>query len=76
MGGGPGYDVIVQGMSGVGAIAGRPVNGVPANIRPAFNDMGTGIMSALAVVAALRHRDLTGEGQRVETSLLSTDTSW
>jgi crotonobetainyl-CoA:carnitine CoA-transferase CaiB-like acyl-CoA transferase len=34
--------------------------------------MGTGFLSALAVVAALRHRDLTGEGQRVQTSLLST----
>jgi crotonobetainyl-CoA:carnitine CoA-transferase CaiB-like acyl-CoA transferase len=42
------------------------------NIRPAFNDMGTGAFSALAVVTALRHRELTGRGQRVETSLLGT----
>jgi crotonobetainyl-CoA:carnitine CoA-transferase CaiB-like acyl-CoA transferase len=71
-GGDPGYDVVVQGMSGIAAIAGRVRGDAPVNIRPAFNDMGTGMLSALAVVAALRHRDLTGEGQRVETSLLST----
>lgn len=75
LGGGPGYDVIVQGLSGVAVIAARTRDGVPVNIRPAFNDMGTGFLSALAVVAALRHRDLTGEGQRVETSLLGTATT-
>jgi crotonobetainyl-CoA:carnitine CoA-transferase CaiB-like acyl-CoA transferase len=71
-GGEPGYDVIVQGLSGQAVLAAREVNGMPQNIRPAFNDMGTGALSALAVVTALRHRDLTGEGQRVETSLLGT----
>lgn len=72
MGGDPGYDVVVQGMSGVAVITARSNGSAPMNIRPAFNDMGTGFLSALGVVAALRHRDLTGEGQRVETSLLST----
>jgi len=71
-GGEPGYDVIVQGISGTSVLTARERNGVPMNIRPAFNDMGTGAFSALGVVAALRHRDLTGEGQRVETSLLGT----
>jgi crotonobetainyl-CoA:carnitine CoA-transferase CaiB-like acyl-CoA transferase len=71
-GGDPGYDVIVQGMSGTAVLTARERDGVPINIRPAFNDTGTGAFSALAVVAALRHRDLTGEGQRVETSLLGT----
>ena len=71
-GGDPGYDVIVQGISGIAAITARVKGDAPINIRPAFNDMGTGYLSALAVVAALRHRDRTGEGQRVETSLLAT----
>jgi formyl-CoA transferase len=71
-GGEPGYDVIVQAISGTAVITAREKDGVPVNIRPAFNDMGTGAFSALAVVAALRHRDLTGEGQRLETSLLGT----
>lgn len=68
----PGYDVIVQGMSGTSVLTAREKDGVPINIRPAFNDMGTGALSALGVVAALRHRDTTGEGQRIETSLLGT----
>jgi formyl-CoA transferase/CoA:oxalate CoA-transferase len=46
------------------------------NVRPAYNDAGVGMVSALGVVAALRHRDLTGEGQRVETHLLSTALSY
>ncbi len=66
-----GYDVLVQGLSGIGAITAAPGD-APRNINPAYADHATGFISALAVVAALRHRDLTGEGQRVETSLLST----
>jgi len=72
LGGEPGYDVIVQALSGISVLAARERDGAPVSIRPAFNDTGTGAFSALAVVAALRHRDLTGEGQRVETSLLGT----
>ncbi len=67
-----GYDVVVQGISGTGAITARTVGDAPINVRPAYIDMGTGFLSALGVVAALRHRDLTGVGQRVQTSLLST----
>mgnify|MGYP001423333931 FL=1 len=72
LGGDPGYDVVVQGISGTAVLTARERDGVPLNIRPAFNDMGTGAFSALGVVAALRHRDQTGEGQRIETSLLGT----
>lgn len=67
-----GYDVLVQGRSGVGFVMNRSANGVPLPTRPAVNDFGTGIMSAFAVLAGLRHRDRTGEGQRVDTSLLGT----
>ncbi len=67
-----GYDVLVQARSGAGFVMNRTENGVPVATRPAVNDFGTGIASALGVVAALRHRDLTGEGQRVDASLLGT----
>jgi crotonobetainyl-CoA:carnitine CoA-transferase CaiB-like acyl-CoA transferase len=67
-----GYDVLVQGISGLSFVTARSERDVPSNIRPAYNDVGTGMLAALGAVAALRHRDATGEGQRVEVSLLST----
>jgi crotonobetainyl-CoA:carnitine CoA-transferase CaiB-like acyl-CoA transferase len=67
-----GYDVLVQALSGMGFTMNRSDNGIPLPTRPAINDFGTGIAAALGVVAALRHRDLTGEGQRVDASLLAT----
>lgn len=67
-----GYDVLAQGRSGVGYIMNRSTGAVPMPTRPAINDFASGFSAALAVVAALRHRDQTGEGQRVDTSLLGT----
>lgn len=67
-----GYDVLAQARSGTGFLMNRVVDGAPTSSRPAVNDTGTGIVSALGVVAALRHRDTTGVGQRVDTSLLGT----
>lgn len=78
-----GYDVVVQGISGTAAMMARSAGSVPATVMPAIADMTTGVASALAVVAALRHRDQTGEGQRVRSSLLMSSillagnrTSW
>ena len=67
-----GYDVVAQGMSGLGSIMAGDIAGVPGTINPAVADVATGLASALAVVTALRHRDSTGEGQKVSTSLLQT----
>ncbi len=67
-----GYDVLVQGRSGVGFVMNRSADGVPLPTRPAINDFGTGMVSAFAVLAGLRHLDRTGEGQRVDSSLLGT----
>ncbi len=68
----PGYDGLVQGRSGLGWIMNRSDGSAPQSTRPAINDVGTGMISLAAVLAALRHRDQTGEGQRVDTSLLGT----
>ncbi len=67
-----GYDVLVQALSGMGFTMNRSEDGVPLPTRPAVNDFGTGIAASLGVVAALRHRDQTGVGQRVDASLLAT----
>lgn len=71
-GGEGGYDVVVQGMSGVAAMMARTNGRAPATVVPAIADMTTGVASALAVVAALLHRERTGEGQRVRSSLLAS----
>ena len=67
-----GYDVLVQGMSGLGFMMNRTANGVPAATRPAVIDFSSGMMAAVGVLAALRHRDATGVGVRVDASLLGT----
>ncbi|QQN75275.1 CaiB/BaiF CoA-transferase family protein [Croceicoccus sp. YJ47] len=65
-----GFDAIAQVMSGLVAISGD--EGRPMKQNSAWVDMSTGFLMALGIVAALRHRDLTGEGQLVETNLMQT----
>ena len=67
----PGYDLLVQGMSGLMSLTGAP-DGPPYRAGIAVFDVMTGLQAALGVVAALHHRARTGEGQHVETDLLST----
>ena len=67
----PGYDVLVQGMSGLMSITGDP-DGPPYRSGISVFDVFTGLHSALGIVAALHHRDVTGQGQHIETNLLSS----
>lgn len=67
-----GYDALVQGRSGIGFVMNRAGDTAPKPTRPAINDFGSGMIAAFAVMAGLRHRDRTGEGQRIDTSLLGT----
>ena len=69
----PGYDIIIQAMSGLMGAEGKIRNGVPQQINSiAVADFSTGIAVAWGVCAALFHRERTGQGQRVDTSLLAT----
>ena len=68
----PGYDIVIQAMSGLMAMDGHLQGGVPQVITPALADFSTGIAIAWAVSAALYNRERTGRGQRVDTSLLGT----
>ena len=65
-----GFDAIAQVMSGLTHISGDP--GKPMKNNSAWVDMSTGFISAMGAIAALRHRDRTGEGQKVEANLLQT----
>jgi crotonobetainyl-CoA:carnitine CoA-transferase CaiB-like acyl-CoA transferase len=67
----PGYDVLVQGMSGLMSITGDP-GGPPYRSGISVFDVFTGLHSALGILAALHHRDVTGQGQHIETNLLSS----
>ncbi|MEM7092846.1 MAG: CoA transferase [Actinomycetota bacterium] len=67
-----GYDQLVQGASGLGWSMNRSVDDVPLPTRPAAIDFGSGGYAAAAVMAALRHAEKTGQGQRVDASLLGT----
>ena len=69
----PGYDLIIQAMSGLMAAEGKIRDGVPQLITStAVADFATGIAIAWGVCAALFHRERTGRGQKVETTLLGT----
>jgi crotonobetainyl-CoA:carnitine CoA-transferase CaiB-like acyl-CoA transferase len=67
----PGYDFVVQAESGLMAITGEP-DGSPAKVGVALVDVLTGLHAAVAIVAALRRRDATGAGERIEVSLLDS----
>jgi len=66
-----GYDFIIQGMSGLMSITG-PAGGEPQKVGVAVTDIFTGLYSVIAIQAALRHAEQTGEGQHVDMALLDT----
>jgi crotonobetainyl-CoA:carnitine CoA-transferase CaiB-like acyl-CoA transferase len=67
----PGYDFAVQARAGWMAITGDP-DGAPNKVGVAVVDVLTGQNAAIAVLAALRERDRSGRGQRVEVSLFDS----
>ena len=67
----PGYDLLVQAMGGLMSITG-PGPGEPTKVGVALVDVITGLHATVGILAALHHRDATGEGQRLEVNLLSS----
>lgn len=68
----PGYDIVIQAMGGLMSVTGEP-DGRPMRVGIAIVDVLSGGYIAIAVLAALRERDRTGAGQRVELSLLDVE---
>ena len=66
-----GYDLLVQGMSGIMDITG-PADGEPMRLGVAFADVFTGVYSALAVTAALKERETSGKGSYIDMALLDS----
>ena len=65
----PGYDLIIQAYSGLMELTGEP-DGLPLRVGFSLVDLFTGMMAYGCILTALRHRDSTGEGQWIDTSLL------
>ena len=70
-----GYDFLAQGLGGIMSITGDP-DGEPMKVGVGIADVMTGMYASTAILAALRHRDATGEGQHIDTCLLDTQVSW
>src|SRR4051812_30088951 len=69
-----GYDYAVQGMGGLMSITGErdDLGGGPQKVGVAVADLFTGMYATVAILAALRHAERTGEGQQVDMALLDT----
>ncbi|MUL81283.1 MULTISPECIES: CaiB/BaiF CoA-transferase family protein [unclassified Mycolicibacterium] len=66
----PGYDLLVQAVGGLMSITG-PQPGDPTKVGVAMVDVLTGLHAITGILVALAHRDRTGQGQRVDTDLLT-----
>jgi len=67
----PGYDYVAQAYAGITGLVGEPEQS-PAMISMALGDVATGVSAAMAVAVALLHRERTGEGQHIESTLIDT----
>ncbi len=70
-----GYDYLAQGLGGVMSITGEP-DGPPTKVGVGISDIMCGMYAAVSILAAVRHRDLTGQGQYIDLALLDTQVAW
>ena len=71
----PGYDSLIQAMGGVMSLTGEP-DGLPQKVGVPVADLFAGLYGCIGVLAALRHRDATGQGQQVDIGMLDTSVAW
>ena len=64
-----GFDLVAQGMSGLMSITGESKDKPPMKVGAPITDITAGLLAASGILAALVHRNKTGEGQKVDTSL-------
>ncbi len=71
----PGYDLLAQGYGGMMSLTGEP-DGEPVKVGVGIADIMCGMYASNAILAALRHRDATGEGQHIDIALVDTQIAW
>ncbi|MFV0492741.1 MAG: CaiB/BaiF CoA transferase family protein [Pseudorhodobacter sp.] len=71
----PGYDFIIQGMGGLMSITGE-ATGQPMKVGVPISDIMSGMYAAISILAALRERDMTGEGRHIDISLFDCQAGW
>lgn len=70
-----GYDLMAQGYGGIMSLTGEP-DGQPMKVGVGVADIMCGMYASTAILAALRHRDQTGEGQYIDVALVDTQVAW
>ncbi len=65
----PAYDGVVQAMGGIMSITGQK-GGKPTRVGPSMGDITAGLFTAIGILAAVNYRNETGEGQKVDVSML------
>ena len=70
-----GYDYLAQGLGGIMSLTG-PADGPPMKVGVGIADLMCGMYATVAILAALRHRDATGQGQQIDAALLDTQVAW
>ena len=71
----PGYDLMAQGFGGIMSLTGDPA-GEPMKVGVGVADVVCGMYATIGILAALRHRDKTGEGQHIDVALVDSQISW
>ncbi len=71
----PAYDALIQAMGGVMSLTGEP-DGEPMKVGVSIADLMAGMYAAVAILAAVRHHDASGEGQHLDISMLDAHVAW
>jgi crotonobetainyl-CoA:carnitine CoA-transferase CaiB-like acyl-CoA transferase len=71
----PGYDSLIQAMGGVMSLTGEP-DGPPQKVGVPLADVFAGLYGCIGILAALRHRDATGQGQQIDIGMFDTHMAW
>lgn len=71
----PGYDLMAQGFGGIMSLTGDP-EGTPMKVGVGIADVMCGMYATVGILAALRHKDQTGEGQHIDIALVDAQIAW